>query len=88
MHIVTRYKVNQVADENIIFIQGRNAGDMSTVIALNSTSLFLWNSLYGREFDEDDAVNLLMQEFDVDHSVALNDARGFINTLKEHKVVE
>ncbi|MBP5516595.1 MAG: PqqD family protein [Bacteroidales bacterium] len=88
MKILSRYKVRQVADENVILMQGRNPGDMTTVIALNETSLYLWNNLVGREFSKDDVVNLLTERFDVDNATAASDADAWIATLSEKKLLE
>lgn len=88
MHIVSKYKVRNVANENVILIQGGAAGDMSKVIALNSTSLFLWNELNGKEFDIDDVVRLLTNQFDVQEDVARKDASQWVDTFKTHGIIE
>lgn len=87
MKISPRYKVRNVADENIVLVQGRNPGDMTTVIALNETSLYLWNSLWGRDFEVEDVSGLLSSRFDVDEATAKSDAEKWIATLNEHKIL-
>ncbi len=88
MKINPRYKVHRVADEDIVLIQGRNPGDMTTVIAFNESSLFLWNSLQGREFIISDVVDLLMQRYDVDSETAQRDAESWIVKLQENNMLE
>ena len=87
MKILPKYKVRNVAGETIVMVQGANPGDMTTVIALNETSLFLWNSLYGKEFELSDAVGLLTENFDVDSATAEKDVDSWLSTLREHGII-
>lgn len=87
MKILPKYKVRRVADENVVLVQGRNAGDMTSVIALNDTSLYLWNELYGKDFELQDVVRLLTARFDVDEPTAARDAEDWLATLREKSVV-
>lgn len=87
MKILPKYKVRRVADENVVLVQGRNAGDMTSVIALNDTSLYLWNELYGKDFELQDVVRLLTARFDVDEPTAARDAEDWLSTLREKSVV-
>ena len=88
MRILSKYRVRQVANENIVLVQGSNPGDMTTVIALNETSLYLWNSLKDRDFENNDVVRLLMERYDVDEPQARTDAEKWIETLKEHCILD
>ena len=70
MRIKEEYKVREMAGEHIVVMQGRYGVDMTKVIALNETSLWLWNRLQGREFGTDDVRDLLLGEYDVDAETA------------------
>ena len=83
MRIKEEYKVREMAGEHIVVMQGRYGVDMTKVIALNETSLWLWNRLQGREFGTDDVRDLLLGEYDVDAETAERDAEGI-----EHHVSE
>ena len=83
MKINTKYKVRKVADENIVLVQGRNAGDMTTVVALNESALLLWDNLYGKDFGPREVADCLMREYDVDAETALRDAQKWMDTLRE-----
>lgn len=87
MRILPRYKVRDVAGEDIVMVQGRNPGDMTTVIALNETSLYLWNNLYGKEFEQGDVAKLLTERYDVDEATAMKDSSEWITTLQEHNIL-
>ena len=87
MQINPKYKVRNVANENIVLVQGRNPGDMTTVVALNETSLYLWNSLVGREFELADVVTLLTDKYDVDADVATKDASAWLDTMHQNNIL-
>lgn len=88
MKILSTYKVRHVADEDIVLLQGRNPGDMTTVISLNPTSLYLWNELLGRDFELTDVSQLLLDRFDVDEATATSDAKNWVDILKQHNIIE
>lgn len=82
------YKVREIAGEHVVIMQGRLGADMTRVIALNETSLLLWNSLQQKEFEIEDIVSVLTENYDVDPQVALKDATVWVEKLKECKLVE
>ena len=88
MRILPKYKVRNVANENVVLVQGRNPGDMTSVIALNETSLYLWNELYGKDFEFQDVVSLLTGRYDVDEATATKDAESWVATLREKSVLD
>lgn len=87
MRINSKYKVRNVADENIILVQGRDPGDMSTVVALNDTSLYLWNELVGHDFELDDVTRLLVDRYEVEEATARADAEKWVATLKQNNIL-
>ena len=88
MRIKEEYKVREMAGERIVVMQGRYGVDMTKVIALNETSLWLWNRLQGREFGTDDVRDLLLGEYDVDAETAARDAQAWVARLKTFNLVE
>ena len=88
MRISPKYKVRNVAGDNIVLVQGRNPGDMTTVIALNESSLYLWNELSGRDFELADVCKLLTDLYDVDETTASADAEKWLATLKENNILQ
>lgn len=88
MKIKATYKVREMAGEHIVVMQGRYGADMTKVIALNETSLWLWNQLQGRDFDVDEVCNLLLSHYEVDPEVARRDAAAWIERLETCNLVE
>ena len=82
-------KVRTVAGENIVIMPGDNGTDMTRVVALNESALLLYNMLMGREFELDDVVRLLVDEYEVDEEAARKDAEAWVIDMKKnHLVVE
>ena len=88
MKISPKYKVRNVAGDDIVLVQGKNPGDLTTVIALNDTSLYLWKGLAGRDFELADVASLLLDRFDVDDATANADALKWVETLKQNNIIE
>ncbi len=83
MKIDPKYKVREMAGEHVVIVQGRYGADMTRVVALNETSLYLWDMLQGREFDVNGAARLLTEHYAVDQSTALRDAGAWMDKLRE-----
>ena len=80
-------KVRTVAGENIVMMQGVNGTDMTRVVALNESALLLYNALMGREFEVEDVVRVLTDEYEVDEVAARKDAEGWVVEMKKNNLV-
>ena len=81
MKISEKYKVREMAGEHIIVMPGRYGADMTRVVALNATSLYLWEQLAGREFDLDEVARLLVEQYEIDPETARTDAEKWVEQL-------
>lgn len=88
MKIDPKYKIRVVADESIIMVQSGENNEMTDVISLNSTSVWLFEQLQGVDFDLSDVVALLMSRFDVKEGEAREDAARWLDTFVEYGVVK
>ncbi len=43
-----------MAGEHVVIMQGRYGADMTRIISLNESALYLWNELQGKEFDTEE----------------------------------
>ena len=84
MKINPIYKVRKVAGENIILLQGKTNGDMTRVVAFNESALLMWDALQGKDFTVRDAVQVLLDNYEVEESVATADAEKWVATLQEN----
>ena len=88
MKLKEEYKVRDIAGEHVVIMQGRFGSDMTRVIALNETSMMLWNALQGKEFEAEDVKQLLVDNYEVDEATAERDAKAWIEKLRECNLVE
>lgn len=88
MKISGKYKVREMAGQHVVIIQGKNGEDMTRIISLNETSLYLWNAMYGKEFEVEDASVALISEYGIDADVASRDAQSWCDRLKECNLLE
>lgn len=77
-----------MAGEHVVIMQGRAGADMTKVIALNETSLWLWNELAAADFTAGDAAALLASRYDVDLPTAEADAERWVGKLRECGLVD
>ena len=87
MKIRDEYKVRETAGEHVVIMQGRYGADMTKVISLNESSLFLWNELAGREFETADAARLLAERYGIDEATALRDAEAWTKALESCNLI-
>ena len=57
-------------------------------LALNDSSLYLWEALGGKDFTTGDAAALLLERYDVDEATAQRDAEAWAAKLAECGVLE
>ncbi len=87
MKINDNLKVRTVAGENIVMMQGVDGTDMTRVVALNESALLLFNRLSGREFEVDDVVRVLTDEYEVNEADARKDAEAWVAEMKKNALV-
>lgn len=87
MRISDKYKVREMAGQHVVIIQGRNGEDMTKIISLNESSLYLWNMMSGREFTPDDVSAALVEKYGISGDVAARDAEAWCSKLKECKLL-
>ena len=83
MKIKSEYKVRSMAGENVVIMQGSTGCDMTRIISLNESSLLLWNSLQGKEFEVADVANILVENYEIEAEVAERDAAAWVEKLAE-----
>lgn len=87
MRINDKMKVRDMVGEHIIIMQSNDNVDMTRVMALNETALFLFNELQGRDFEADDAVRLLTDNYEVSDEVARRDVEKILADMKKNNIV-
>ena len=88
MKIKPGYKIRNIAGEYVIVSVGILNVNMTKVISLNDTSVWLWEQLGTENFDEEKVADLLCRHFDVDRTTALADSADWIVSLRNANLIE
>lgn len=88
MKIKSDYKLRTIAGETIIVKQGTRDLDLTHITSLNSSAKFLYENFIGKDFTEGEIVELLETTFHISRERAENDARIWIESMKECQVIK
>lgn len=79
--------LRKVAGEYIIVDPGKDMVDMSKVFTFNETSALIWEELQGKEFNEDDIVMILLENYEVSKEIAQADAQILIDQFRKFGLI-
>ena len=83
------FEMQNVCGEHIIIPAGIENVDFSKIISLNPTAAYLWENVAKMEsFTVEDMANLLLEEYEVEKDVALEDSSLIAETWKEMGLIE
>jgi hypothetical protein len=82
------FNLRQVCGENVIVAEGAENIDFSSIISMNESSAYLWNSIQGKEFDKNNLVELLTQEYEVDADMAAKDVEALVAQWMKAGIIE
>lgn len=88
MKIKEQYKVRQMAGEHVVIMQGKHGSDLTRIISLNESALYLWNAIAGKSFDINDVAALLAEHYGIDDEIAQRDAARWVDKLEECGLLE
>lgn len=88
MKINRNYKIREIAGETIVVNQGTANVNMTRIISLNQTAKFLYEQLQDKEFELEDAAQLLVDAFGITKEVAMKDVAVWVDSLKKCGIVE
>lgn len=88
MKIKEQYKVREMAGEHVVIMQGASFSDLTRIISLNESALYLWNALEGKSFDVNTVADLLAEHYGIDDEVAQRDAARWVEKLEKCGLIE
>ncbi len=88
MRIIDGFKLRKLGKDYIVVGEGLAQVNFNKMVSLNSTAAYLWESVDGKDFSEDDLVQLLLDKYEVEPEVARKDAAALAATWKETGLVE
>ena len=78
MKIKEGFMLRQVAGQHIVMPLGQKALDFNCAITLNESGAFLWSVLEKGVADKNELLSKLLEEYDVEENVALQDIDAFL----------
>lgn len=88
MKIKKGFEVRNVCGENIVIAHGVENIDFTKVITLNESAAYIWKKVEGKDFTEENMVDVLMDEYEVDKEQALADVKKLATSWVEAGLVE
>ena len=81
------FVLRTLGKEFILVAEGLEAADANRLISMNESAAFLWKAVDDKEFDADTLINLLMEEYGIDHEVAEKDVRALLETWTQAEII-
>ena len=88
MKIKEGYKIRNIAGEQVLVSIGTLNVNLTKVVSLNPSSVWLWEQLSGTEFDAGRVADLLTEHYEVERPTALADAETWITQLRKAELLE
>ncbi|MBQ2171710.1 MAG: PqqD family protein [Bacteroidales bacterium] len=88
MRIKEGFTLRTICGEHVVIGEGLAQVNFNKMLSLNGSAAYLWEQLKDRDFTEEDAVNLLLEKYDVDPEHALEDVKKLFEGWKEQGVLE
>ncbi len=86
MYIVPGFVVRQIAGETIAIPAGAAARELSGLLALNGSGLFLFE-LLREDRSEESLVRALLEEYEIDAATAQADVSEFLEILRSNGIL-
>lgn len=88
MKLKNTYILRTICGQHVLSAEGAAAINMSSLITLNDTAAYLWESVQGKEFDADALAALLLDKYEVQEDMAKKDAAAIAAKWLELGVAE
>jgi len=87
MKLKSGFNLRDICGEKVLVAEGLENIDYSRIINLNETAAYLWENLADSDFEVEDMVTLLTNEYDVPNDVALEDCRELVSQWREAELI-
>lgn len=88
MRIRKGFVVREMCGEYIVTAESMELVNFNKLISLNSSAVYLWNEVEGKDFDEHTLASLLVKKYRIDEALALKDATALCKAWKDAGVLE
>lgn len=80
--------LKNICGENVVVAEGLENIDFGKMIVLNESARYLFEAVNGREFTKDELVELLLERYEVEASVVMNDVNRLCNSWSDAGLIE
>ena len=87
MKIKDGFAKREIAGSHIVVPVGKKAMEFNAMITLNESGAFYWD-IFQKDITIDEAVKLILEEYEVDEARARADVEKFVSMLKENDLME
>lgn len=88
MRIKNGFELRDVCGEHIIISHGIENLDFTEILTLNESAAYIWNKVKGKDFTEEDAVQMLLEEYDVQEDKAREDVKQLLSSWMTTGIAE
>jgi hypothetical protein len=88
MRIKEGFTLRTICGEHVVIGEGLAQVNFNKMLSLNGSAAYLWEQLKDRDFTEEDAMNLLLDKYEVAPERALEDVKKLLEEWKKQGVVE
>jgi hypothetical protein len=83
MKIKDGFELRSICGENIIISHGKENINFTKIITLNESAALIWNSIIDKDFNIDDMVSVITNEYEVDADTARKDCEAIAEEWKK-----
>ncbi len=88
MRVKEGFVLKKICGESIVISEGKSNIDFTEIISMNESSAYLWEKVTGTDFSAGTLAELLTQEYDIDHDIALTDAKAVLQQWLSAGIIE
>lgn len=67
------FNLREVCGQHVVIAEGIENIDFNNIISMNETAAYVWGKIQGKDFNVEDMVNAVMEEYEVDAETAQKD---------------
>lgn len=88
MRIKDGFILRTICGEHVVIGEGLSQVNFNRMLSLNGSAAWLWEQLQGKDFTAEDAVNLLLERYEVTAERAREDVQTLFDKWLQLGVVE
>ncbi len=88
MRLRKGFTMRKIGTDHVIVPEGVETINFNKLMSLNGSASYLWESLQGKEFQEEDMAKLLTDRYEVAEDTAMIDAKKLADHWKQTGLID